>query len=593
MKFHTVAHYFSKIEKTSSRLEITALLAHLFDECSPEEISYLLYLVQGRVAPQYESVDFGLGETLVIQAMTRIVLGEDGQFEQRVKREGDIGIAIEQVLPNRDSTLTLKEVFTTLHEITQKSGAGSQDDKLELLSQLVQVADPISARYIVRIPVGKLRLGCSDMTLLDSLSWMLVGDKSLRKQIEQAYHVLPEIGYIGQVLKKDGIKGIAHIQPRVGTPILMMRAERASSGEEIIRKIGEGLIENKYDGFRLQIHVTGVGEKKRVYLYSRGLENMTAMYPDIVAAVRELDVTDAIFEGEAIGFNPTTGEQLPFQETVQRKRKYGIEDIIKTIPLKVYCFDLLHINTRSVIREPLTVRREELEKMLRDCIPSTKTHLILSPAQLCSDAVAIEDAFDTAIEQGLEGIMAKRLDAPYHPGARESSWIKYKKSYSSKIQDTVDCVLMGYDSGKGKRSSFGIGALLIGVYDSEADMYRTVSKLGTGLTDDEWRYIKEKGDALQSQTKPKRFDVDPSMYVDVWVNEGVILEIKADEITRSSMHTAGRRMKASKSGKGTQVDSAGYALRFPRLERFRTDKRPEDTTTVSEIIGMFTSQNSS
>jgi len=295
---------------------------------------------------------------------------------------------------------------------------------------------------------------------------------------------------------------------------------------------------------------------------------------------------DAIFEAEAVGMNPKTGELLPFQDTVQRKRKYDIEEKMKEIPLVMFCFDLLYADGKSYVMEPFSNRRKKLESMI-----SLKASICtISPQKVVSTADEVEVLFDIAAQHNLEGVIAKKLDGIYQPGARAWNWIKYKRSYSSALNDTVDVLVMGYDVGKGKRTDFGIGAFLVGVMDEASQQYVTVAKIGTGLSDIEWQELKKRCHVILTKKKPDNYVVDPAMEVDQWVIPSVVVEIRADEITRSPVHTAGRTLVSSKSGKSEVVGESGYSLRFPRLERFRDDKRPEDTTTLTELIHLSRNQ---
>jgi DNA ligase-1 len=468
------------------------------------------------------------------------------------------------------------EVYDSLYKIATAGGDKSQDYKIGSLSHLIRQLDPLSARYLVRIPQAVMRLGFSDMTVLDAYSWMVSGDKTHRKLIENAYHVRPDLGYIGSLIKERGIEKLKRIEPHVFTPIIMMRAERLSSGAEIINQIGTCAVEPKYDGFRLQVHFNR--REGKVKLYSRSLEEVSPMYPDLIEGIlHEVRGDEVILEGEAIGFDPQTGAFLPFQETVQRKRKYGITEKAKEIPLRLFCFELLYRDGISYIHQTFEKRRSMLEQVVgKD--KDAKRHLItLAPHSIISDPQLLEQMFEDAIAGGLEGIIAKKTDGMYQPGARAWNWIKLKRSYSSKINDTLDCVVMGYDAGKGKRTDFGIGAFLVGILDEEKGIFSTVAKIGTGLTDAEWGELKKRCDTFKTGEKPGQYDVDRSMGVDVWVNPSVVVEIRADEITRSPVHTAG------KAG----ADGQGYALRFPRLERFREDKTPQQASTLQEIKDMF------
>ena len=312
------------------------------------------------------------------------------------------------------------------------------------------------------------------------------------------------------------------------------------------------------------------------------------MYPDIIEGVKtEIKADEVIFEGEAIGFNPNSGSFLPFQETVQRKRKYGIEEKAREIPLKVFAFELLYFNGKSYLDIPFIERRKKLTELIKSAKGKSKNIITTSPDEITQDEEKLELMFDKEVSEGLEGIIAKKLDGVYKPGAREWNWIKYKRSYSGKIDDTIDCLVMGYDYGKGKRTDFGLGAFLVGIFDKNKDKFLTICKIGTGLTDEEWRELQVKSQKLKVKNKPTLYEVDKMMECDVWLAPSIVVEIKADEITKSSVHTAGRTLKSSKSGKAKEVDNPGYALRFPRLENFRDDKRPEDATTLNEVEKMY------
>ncbi len=582
MKFADLSVYLQKLENITSRNEMVLILAELFEKVPVEDMDHVMYLLQGRVAPLYVPLEFGMADKMILRSVALAYGEDDKNVTAEFKKIGDVGDLAEKLSLGKKHSVkdpSIAHVFSALEQITKTNGAGSVEKKIGLLSDVFKDLDPLSVRFVARIPVGKLRLGFSDMTVLDSLSWMLAGNKSYRKEIERAYNIRPDLGVIGKMLKEHGIKGVGKVKPAVGTPILMARAERLSSGKEIIDKIGECAVEEKFDGFRLQAHWDG----KNVKLYTRNLEEVTFMYPDVEAGIKsQMKAKEAIFEGEAIAYNPNTNEYLPFQLTSQRKRKYDIEEMARKIPLKYMVFDALYVDGENLIPKHYIERRKVLNRMIKD-------GSVLYPAEekVLNDGKEIENFFDDAISRGLEGILAKKLDGTYQAGARGWNWIKLKRSYQSKLDDTVDCVVMGYYYGRGKRTSFGIGAFLIGIYDSKQDKFLTIAKVGTGLTDDEWRELAKRGDKLKSKIKPVLYEVDKWLEPDVWVNPEIVVEIKADELTRSPVHTAGRTLKPSKSGSAYDVDVPGYALRFPRLERFREDKKPNDATTLIEIAEIF------
>lgn len=585
MKFTELSLYLEKLESTTSRNSMVEILADLFKKSDTRVIGKIIYLMQGRVAPLYEPIEFKIADKMMLKAIALAYNASEKEVLSVFKKTGDLGETTEKFSKEKGGgykEVTVSEVFGVLEKVADAAGGGSVEVKLNLISKLLFESDPLSTRYISRIPVGRLRLGFSDMTVLDALSWMLTSDKSNRSAIEKVYNIYPDLGVIAETVKEKGIAGLSHLKPEVFTPILMARAERLSSGEEIINKIGKCAVEPKYDGFRLQVHY----KNDKVKLITRNLEDSTFMYPDLVEGLKkQIKVNEAILEGEAIAYNPDTGEFLPFQETVQRKRKYGIKEKAESIPLKLICFELLFANGKSFIDEPYNKRHEELSKI----IDKGET-ILVSNDEVIDNAHDLENNFDDAISRGLEGIVAKKLDGTYQAGARGWNWIKFKRSYSSKLEDTIDALVLGYYSGKGKRTAFGIGAFLIGIYDQAEDKYLSIARIGTGLTDDEWRELRERCLKLKSKEKPPLYEVDKMMEPDFWVEPSIVVEIKADEITRSPIHTAGRVLKASKSGTAFDVDIPGYALRFPRLQKFRDDRKPEDVTSLREIEEMFSTQ---
>jgi DNA ligase-1 len=596
MYFHNLATFFDKLDKTTLRNEMTEILAELFERADIDEIDKLCYLLQGRVAPLYEKIEFGVADKMIIRAISSGLNITEGDVNQSFKRTGDLGDTAMEIKLKATSQsfkkITVNEVFQIFKNVSNVNGDGSQEEKINLIGNLITQVDPLSAKYVVRIILGKLRLGFSDMTILDGLSWMLNKSKELKKTIESAYKVRPDLGYIAYQVKKHGIDGVNFIQPQTGTPILMARANRLSSPMEILEKIGKCAIEYKYDGLRLQVHYAKVKNKNskinnyEIKMYSRNLEEITAMFPDIErGVVEQINADDIIFEGEVVAYNPKTGVFVPFQETMQRKRKYDIESKALEIPVRLFVFELLYLNGKSLLNQPYNVRK----KALKEVVLKGKV-MEYANEKLVDSEVQIEKIFHDSVDRHFEGIIAKKLDGLYEAGMRGWNWIKYKKAMSKKLADTVDVLVMGYTLGEGKRTSFGVGQFLTGIYDEEKNRYVTVSKIGTGLTDDQFREFKSKVKGMKIKEKPLLYDVDKLLEPDIWLTPGLVVEIGCDEITRSAVHTAGRVMKPSKSGKALSVDKPGFALRFPKLVTFRDDKRPDDITTLSELTKMYEKQ---
>ena len=594
MTFKKLSGYFQLLEQNTSRLKITEILAELFKECSSEEIDKVCYLSLGRLLPAYEGLEFQMAGRLMERAISRAVGMEVKKVVGEYKKVGDLGAAAQELkvqssIPKgfpeggkfkvqslfgntREGKdlggLGVLKVYERLLEIAREGGAGSVEWKVDKMAALLEDLDALSVRFVVRIPLGKLRMGFSEMTVLDGLSWMVKGDKSLRHELEDAYNVVADIGEIAKCTKSSGnVKGI---KPKIGTPIVSALAQRLGTVEEMLEKAGsekEGVaLEPKYDGERLQLHKDdGV-----IKMFTRNLENATNMFPEIAEALRkEVKAREVILDGEGVGFNPKTGKFIPFQETIKRKRKHGIGEAAKEIPFKCFVFDIMYKDGESLIKNPFIKRRKILEKVLS---LGNKT-LILTPQIVTKDPKEMRKFHEEQIKIGLEGAMVKKLHAPYDPGRRGFTWVKFKQEETKKgggLADTIDAVIMGVTRGEGKRASFGVGACLVGIRKGEH--FVTVTNIGTGLTDEQFRELKKRSDKLKIKEKPESYQVEKNHIPDFWIKPGIVVEIQADNITKSPTHTA------------------GLALRFPRLIRFRDDKSYEQITTVKEVERLYSLQ---
>lgn len=576
MKFIDVAHYFEQLDATASRTEMTKLLAALFSKATPTEASILCNLALGQLHPPYIGTQFNIATSLMTQTIAELLDLSVSTVQNHAKKLGDLGLVAAEGSWRAREALTIHKVYDALCELEEISGAGSQEEKVRLLKNLLQDLDPISAKYVVRIIIGKLRLGFSDMTIIDALSWMAAGDKSLRETIENGYNMCADIGIIAATLKEEGIKGIEKMHIKIGIPILPAAAERMPTAKAIIEKLGHCVAQPKLDGFRLQIHVDKAHKKPKVHFFSRNLHDMSAMFPDLVDAFASLDVDTLICEGEAIVYDPNTGAFSRFQETVKRKRKHGIEEAIVEMPLQVFVFDLLYVNGKDVLNLSHEERRAKLEKIFKHA----KSDVVqVIEEKRIDTAKQLEDYFTANITAGLEGLVVKRPDAIYQPGKRNFNWIKLKRQEEGHLDDTLDCVVLGYYAGEGKRAAFGIGAFLVALFNKKEDRFETVAKIGTGLKDHDWIELKKKCDALASKVQPKNVVCNKDLYPDVWVAPSMVVIIRADEITLSPVHSAGKT-----------ADHAGYALRFPRFMGYRFDKSPEEATTVTEIVRLYKMQ---
>ena len=579
MRYSVVANYYARLDAISGRNEMTDILAALLRETPRTDLPMLAYLTQGKLRPDYEGVEVGLAEKLALRVLGAVTgLSQEEAYKRYVK-VGDIGTAAEELLPKKDQgtlfsePLTLDRVYDTLFKISQRAGPGSIDLKLKELVSLLNNASPLEAKYIMRTVTGELRLGVADYTMLDACAVAFLGGKTARAKLERAYNVHPDMGFVVETLAKEGQKGIAAIRVKVGVPIRPMLAERLESARAILDKLGgkEVAAEYKLDGERLQMHRSG----EKVTIFSRRLEVITNNYPDAVELVRKnVKAKSAILEAEVVAINEDTGEYLPFQELMHRRRKYGVEDAIKQYPVALNFFDLLFVDGRDMTRRAYEVRRKKLEQSVR---PTERTKLV--PALRTSDPDKIEKFMEDAIADGCEGLVIKDLGANYRAGAREFAWIKLKREYRSELTDTLDLVVIGAFHGRGRRAG-AFGTYLLAAFDDNRNLFTSISKLGTGFSDEDLLRIPKLLRRYESHVKPP--NVESKMEPDVWFKPAVVLETVASEVTLSPIHTAGF---------GKIREGSGIALRFPKFTgKVRDDKRPQDATTVGEIIKMYQGQ---
>lgn len=588
MLFQTLATYFQELEETRSRNEMVKILSHLFKEVSGQEMTVVCYLSLGRLKPAYESLEFNLAEKTMAEVIARIGNQSKEEVKKQFLKVGDWGDLVEKIIIDQRSTLDILTVYDQLIKIAKTEGVGSQESKIFQLKSLLSQLDSLSARYVVRIILKKLRLGFSDMTILDALSWMKRGDKSLRNKIEQAYNIIADIGKIAALFKEKGDQGLSKLAITVGIPILPSAAERLASPVKIFEKIGPCLLEPKIDGFRLQVHLNKDRQEKVekgmlftkdepfVRFFSRNLEEMTPMFPELKEVVSKINCQSVIMEGEAVAYDDEKQRFLPFQLTISRKRKYDIQAKSEEVPLTLFVFDLLYLDGEPCFRKPFIERRKRLEKL----IPKGNRNLKIMPQQKVDSAGEIANYFFLKKKEGLEGIMAKMETAVYKAGSRGFHWIKYKREEGQGLTDSIDVVVLGYYLGQGKRASFGIGALLVGVYNGKKELFESIAKIGTGIKDEEFMRIKKDCDRIKIKSQPKNVDLKKELFPDQWVEPQIVAVVLADEITRSPLHTAGATVK-----------NKGYALRFPRLLKWnRRDKGIYDITSVSEIEKIYTQQ---
>lgn len=611
MHYDDFCDFLDKLDKTSKRLEITAILAELIGKLNSEETEKAIFLSLGYLNPPYDQIRFNMADKMVLRALELCYGVSKEKADGAYSKLGDLGeVAMNLALERKDRgdyKPTILQIHRKLVEIARDEGGGSQERKINGLSELLKTLSPLSAKFTTKIVLGTTRLGFTEQTIIDALSTLITGNKSASRKIEEVYNLHPNIGLIARIVKEKGLEGLKTVGLETEVPALSQRAQRLSDPREILEKMdGRAWLEYKLDGTRVQLHLDRSKkaldnnlnqntlfdfnkDKIMVKTFTRNLEENTYQFPDIVeSALKQIDAKSAILDGEAIGFDPATQKYVPFQDMMQRKRKHDVGEYVKQIPLKYVVFDILHLDGKNLTTLPLNRRHEYLEKTVKgDGLIEIATHVETS------DAAELWEFFESSKEKNLEGIMVKNPKVPYRAGAREFSWIKLKRSNSDILEDTVDCVVLGYYFGRGNRANFGIGGFLCGIWNEKEQVFTTLTKVGAGLRDEEWVELKSRCDEIKiknigsaesgrikadagDDAKPlKNVLVPKTLQPDVWVKPQIVVELGGDEITVSQVHTS------------------GYALRFPRLIKFRDDKSPTDTTTLKEIVALHRSQRKS
>lgn len=622
--FLKTCEYFEQIEKTSSRNEMNLILIETFKNLSVEEVVIFSYLLDGRVAPYFIPVEFSFAEKNLLNVLNGLAEIKNLQIDVNNIREkiGDIGKTSYEVISqlNRETQISFQagliEIYETLWNIINIKGKNSVILKGNIVADLLMKMTPLEAKYFSRIITGNLRLGCSIKTFLDAISIYISDSKELREELDYAYGMTSDTGYLVQILLNDkdldlAKQNINRLEPLTGIPIFPRLVDRVGSIEEGFEKLsGQFYVEPKYDGVRCQIHIgvdynnkdyakriwskyvnlnTDKGQEeglfsmntnvvqsgvKQVELFSRNLERFTDMFPEIVEEAKKIKCENCILDCEVIGIKEDVFSN--FQDTMKRRRKYDIEKHAEEIPVKAYVFDILLLNGNNLINVDLVERKRELVPLLGQM----GKEILIAPFEKVTNVDDLNSLYEKYISEGYEGIIIKKLEGGYKPGVRNNEWIKLKRSLNSKVVDTVDLVILGYYAGSGKQTKFGMGALLAGVYDKTNDAYVPVTKIGTGITEEQWEIISKRLFQIESKAKPKTIENGKFITPSGWIRPEIVVTVEADEITKSNVYTA-----------GSEKLGFGLALRFPRLMEFGRDKLPTDCTSVEELVEMYKIKN--
>jgi DNA ligase-1 len=611
MLFQQFSLFLQQLETTPSRNQMTILMAQVFDQLDEKEVPIAMYLMQGRLVPKYIALEFNFSRKLALRALSELVEnnGEKSKVKELFSELGDVGLVAEILVKNinegknqilqfdleevEKKDLNILEVYQKLKNIAEASGKGSQDEKLKQYANLLKRLDPLSARYATRIIIGELRLGLSDKTILDSLSWYSVGDKSIRNLIDAAFGARADLGELAQIIikakRENSVeKALKTITVEVGTPIASKLVEREANSEKVWKRMPNCFVQPKLDGLRGQIHYRrqSAVSSQLSAVFSRNMEDMTEQFPELIEAVKNLEVDSIILDSEILGYDSTKELYLTYQETMQRKRKYDISDFARDIPVKAFCFDILYLNGEDLTSKPIEERIALLREILQEGMINEsrlQNNLIMLETKQMNSEDELETYFKKQVEDNhLEGIITKEAGSIYEPGTRNFKWIKLKANTRSDLVDTIDVVVMGYYSGKGSRAKFKVGTLLTGVYNPVDDKFYSIGKVGSGFSEEDLKQIYEDLQKIRTIEKPEVYEVAKPLHPDVWVEPKIIMEVTADEITRSPVHTAAIGLTSSVP---KDDPSKGLSIRFPRMKIWNRDK--ELPNTVGEIVRMY------
>jgi len=601
MKYLELVKFFEKIEGISSRNEMVSEMASFLKGCNEKEAQIVSYLMLGRVAPFFVNAEFNYSEKSLINLLTEYT---KENIDKKRKEVGDIGDTVLEIWKEYSKNpyqYEITEIYEILWKIVNTNGVGSVNRKNRTTLECIKNLSPLESKYFVRIICGELRLGLNARSMLDVFSVYLVGDKGLKDILEHAYGVCADIGNIaGIVVGENAKEKLEKVNIRLGTPVLSRLVERVGSFEEIFERFDEDIIvQPKFDGLRCQIHKWKKGNREgeaetiwsrylqeknisqglfgaknifdtEVKLFTRNLEDVTEMFPEVVEAARNIPLESFVLDSEIVGWDYKKARFLSYQETMQRRRKYSIGEKKESLPVKSFVFDMLYINGDSLVRSDTKVRLDLLKSKLN----GTEGGIELTESREVSTLQELRMYFDKCVEEGLEGIIVKQSKEGYKPGIRNFEWVKIKKSIEKDLVDTVDMVIVGYYYGSGRRVSLGLGVILCGIYNEKEGTIDAICKVGTGIGDDLLKEMSLKLTNISLKDVPKNVRYQDILKPDVWVEPKYVVTVDADEITKNI-------------SKGKKDIGGGLSLRFPRLIEFGRDKLLEDITTVIELESIF------
>lgn len=569
MDYSALAETYGKLEEVPSKLKKTEILADLFKKTPSSDLPRVVLLIQGIVYPKFTGLELGIAVQMMTRAISKATGLSTEEVEEKFKKTGDLGLAVEECIRSKKQSSPLKEkltvdrVFESLQRLAAITGKGSQEKKLNLIAELIVSAHPKEARYIVRTIIETLRVGAAEGIIRDAIvKAFLIKEDFLKEEktrateaVEYSWNIFSDFGEVARIAKEKGIDGLREIKLEIGKPIQVMLAEKADTIKEVLddfRKDGI-IVEIKYDGMRAQIHKKG----GKVWIYTRRLEDVTKQFPDLVDLCKKnLKSSECIIEGEVLGIDPKTGNPIPFQALSQRiHRKYEIEKIAKEIPIQMNFFDAIYSDGDTLLEKSLYDRRKVLEKIVRT-IPKK---FQMADGIVTDDLNEVEKFYKKALDARQEGVMIKNLSSTYVFGRHVDGWVKIKP-----VMETLDLVIVGAIWGEGARANW-LTSFALACRDPDTGKFLECGMMSTGLTENEYDTMTKTLKPLIKDEKGKRIFVKPK----------IVVEVKYQEIQKSTNY------------------ESGFALRFPALGRIREDRGPNDSDTISRVKKLYESQGRS
>ena len=563
MRYATLAESFEKLEKTSAYLKKNAIIVDLLKRTPVEDMEMVVLLLLGGAWPAYVSKETGIGLQQLKKAVAMASGYSSAEVDKLMQEIGDLGEVAQKLMAKKKQVtlfaepLTARKVFENIKALPEITGEGSVDRKIATVAELLTSASPLEAKYVTRTVLGDLRIGVAEGRLRDAIASAF--DVS-PDAVEHAYMLTTDYAVVANAAAAGRERGLEKLGLEVGHPVSPMLAQRAEDVDEILKRMrGKAAFEIKLDGIRIQVHKDG----DDIHLFTRRMEDYTSMFPDLLDPLRRaLKPKRAIVDGELVAIDPRTRKPMPFQEVLKRRRKYEIKKAIEEIPVEIHLFDVLMSGKQTLLDQPYAKRRAMLEKLVK---PVRGKVLIVE--QRVTDKPDEIDAFmRRSLEIGHEGLLAKDLEASYRAGRREFIWLKLKPTV-----ETLDLVVVGALYGKGKRAGH-FGSYILAARDEKTGRFKTVTKCGSGYTDEDLEELTELFKKIQIK-KPHE-SVDIEIDCDAYFEPKAVFEIVYEEVQKSPAlkHTS------------------GMGLRFPRYIRLREDRRPADINTIADIARLYEKQ---